>query len=411
VQSIINQALGRAAPVSDLNSDHVVNVVDVKVVINAVLNLGCTPIGSQQGGGTVAHLTVQSGNGQVLCVLPSCTLQSWQPISVKATNASGNPVAGATVSWTVTNGAITLGGPTSTTSVTNSNGIATQALSETIFVWTANPFNSYNVNTIQATSNNISFTFTVTQALEDPSSGSSEIEAQPPQFNGGSLPVTLTGATGTTGTIPIQEQVAGLDQASNGVPNIAIRLINQQSSPTLTCATGANADPGSVLTDAKGYASCYPIFSGSGTGTYYISIGGVAGGTVGNGGGAMYFTALGPLTFTATSSVGGGGGTGTSVVQIVSGNNQSVPVNNALSPLIAKLVDGQGNAVVGQTMVWSVSPAFAATLPNGPSQTDINGEVTLTGVTLSSPCASGCSITVAVQGSPSISATFQESVI
>ncbi len=372
VQSIVNQALGEASAVSDLNSDHAINVVDIQVVMNAVLNLGCTPIGGQQGGGTVAHLTVQSGNGQVLCVLPSCTLQSWQPISVRATNASGNPVAGATVSWTVTNGQITLGGPTSTSSVTDSNGIATQALSETgILVWTANPFNSYNVNNIQATSNNISVTFTETQTLENPSSGSSEIEAEPPQFNGGSLGAApLSAPIGTTLSIPIQEMVAGLDQASNGVPNIAIRLINQQSSPTLTCVTGANADPGSVLTDARGNASCYPIFSGSGTGTYYISIGGVAGGTLGNG--AMYLAALGPLTFTSMAG-------SAAAVQIVSGNNQVVPFNQTLSPLVAKVVDGQGNIVIGQTMVWSVSPAGAATLPNGATQTDTNGEVTTIG--------------------------------
>jgi hypothetical protein len=298
VQSIISEALGTANPVNDLDSDHVVNVLDIQVVINAVLKLGCIAT----GGGTVAHLTVQSGNGQVLCILPSCTLQHWQPISVEATNASGNPVAGATVSWTVTNGQITLGGPTSTTSVTDSNGIATQALSEVIFVWTANPFYSYQVNDIQATSNNISVTFTETQTLENPSSGSSEIVAEPPMFNGDGLgDAPLSAPAGTTLGTPILEKVAGLDQASNGVPNIVVRLINQQTSPTLTCVTGANADPGSVLTNAQGYASCYPIFSGSGTGTYYVSIGGVAGGSVGNG--AMYFAALGPLTFT---SIAGG---------------------------------------------------------------------------------------------------------
>jgi hypothetical protein len=294
VQSIINEALGKASPVNDLNSDHVVNVLDIQVVVNAVLSLGC----SATGGGTVAHLTVQSGNGQVLCILPSCTLQHWQPISIKATNASGNPVAGATVAWTVTSGQITLGGPTSTTSVTDSNGIATQALSETIFVWTANPFYSYEVNNIQATSNNISVTFTETRTLENPSSGSSEIAAEPPMFNGDGLGgAPLSAPSGTTLSTPILEWVAGLDQASNGVPNIAVRLINQQTSPTLTCVTGTNADPGSVLTDAHGNALCYPIFSGSGTGTYYVSIGGVAGGSVGNG--AMYFAALGPLTFTS----------------------------------------------------------------------------------------------------------------
>ena len=47
----------------------------------------------------VAHLAVQSGNGQVACICITATLQAFQPISVKATDVNGNPVAGATVNW------------------------------------------------------------------------------------------------------------------------------------------------------------------------------------------------------------------------------------------------------------------------------------------------------------------------
>jgi hypothetical protein len=42
VQQEINEALGAVQAVNDLNGDHVVNSVDVQVVINAVLNLGCS---------------------------------------------------------------------------------------------------------------------------------------------------------------------------------------------------------------------------------------------------------------------------------------------------------------------------------------------------------------------------------
>ncbi len=41
VQGIINEALGAAQPVDDLNSDTKVNVVDVQIDMNAVLLLGC----------------------------------------------------------------------------------------------------------------------------------------------------------------------------------------------------------------------------------------------------------------------------------------------------------------------------------------------------------------------------------
>ena len=403
VQQMIREALGLASPANNLNSDHVVNVTDIQVVANAALLRGCTPVAGQPGG-TVAHLTVQSGQGQVLCILPSCTLQSWQPLSVKATDGAGNPVTGATVSWTVTNGQIMLGslpGTTSATSVTGSDGIATQTLSESVFVWTANPYFSFNVNSIQATSNNVSVTFTETQSLENPSAGSSEIQANPPQFgNSGLGDAPLSAPSGTTLSTPIQERVSGLDQASNGVGNISVRIINQQSSPALTCVTGTNADPGSVLTDAQGNSSCYPIFSGSGSGSYYVVIGGVAGGSIGNG--ALYFSALGPLFFTSATGPA-------ATVQIVSGNNQTVPVSQPLSPLIAKVVDSQGFPIVGQAVVWSVSPPTAATLGLGGTQTDGNGEVSIA-VSLRSTCASGCSITVAVQGNPSLSATFHASL-
>jgi len=43
VQAIVNQALGTAPPANDVNGDQVVNAIDVQIVINAVLNLGCTP--------------------------------------------------------------------------------------------------------------------------------------------------------------------------------------------------------------------------------------------------------------------------------------------------------------------------------------------------------------------------------
>jgi uncharacterized protein (TIGR03437 family) len=42
MQDIINEALGAASSANDLNVDEVVNVVDLQIVLNAVLNLGCS---------------------------------------------------------------------------------------------------------------------------------------------------------------------------------------------------------------------------------------------------------------------------------------------------------------------------------------------------------------------------------
>ena len=41
-QREINEALGNFPPANDLNADGIVDVVDIQIVINAVLNLGCT---------------------------------------------------------------------------------------------------------------------------------------------------------------------------------------------------------------------------------------------------------------------------------------------------------------------------------------------------------------------------------
>jgi hypothetical protein len=44
VQLIINEALGIALAVNDLNGDGVVSVLDVQIEIDAVLGLGCAAL-------------------------------------------------------------------------------------------------------------------------------------------------------------------------------------------------------------------------------------------------------------------------------------------------------------------------------------------------------------------------------
>jgi hypothetical protein len=42
IQRAINEALGAAQPVNDLNQDGLVNAADVQLVINSALHLGCS---------------------------------------------------------------------------------------------------------------------------------------------------------------------------------------------------------------------------------------------------------------------------------------------------------------------------------------------------------------------------------
>jgi len=400
VQLIVNEALGKAPEVNDLNADGVVNVADVQVVINAALLLGCTPVPPARTA-AVAHLAVQSGNGQAACICFTSTLQAFQPIFVRATDVSGNPVAGATVTWSLASGQMTLASPAS---ITDAAGVAAENISLVIlnnFSSTAVP---YLVATIQATSHNSSVTFTETQSLIT-TGGSSVIEADPPQFGGAGLGgAVLSANAGTTLATPIRTQVAGLGVASNGVANVSVRISNEQSSPTLTCANQVGyADPGSVLSDSSGNTACYPAFNGSGTGTFYMLIGGVAGNAVcANGTAPCYMQEIGPFTFTSIPGP-------PASVQIISGNNQVGSFGQALNPLVAKLVDASGNAVQGQTMVWSVVPPGAADLTDESPVTDSNGEVTTT-VSLDFLASAGVTITVALQSNSSLSAAFQETV-
>jgi hypothetical protein len=361
---------------------------------------------------SVTHLAVQSGNGQVACLCITATLQSFQPISVKATDTFGNPVAGATVTWTVTSGQILLpGSATTATSTTDGTGVASVKINLVVIQPYTTSSNPYLVSTIQAVSNSNAVIFTETQSLVETSDGASVIVANPPTFNGQNLTnANLTANVGAQLSTPIVTQVAGLEQASNGVQNVSVQILNAQSSPTLTCASqGGYANPGAVLSGPQGITDCYPIFNGSGTGTFSILIGGVPGAqctdeqTDPPTASACYLQEYGPYTFTSQAGA-------PAAVQIVSGNNQVAAVGVLLNPLVAKLVDSNGNAVQGQTMIWSVVPAGAIAIPIGPYVTDNNGEVSIS-VGLNNLASSGAAITVALQSNSSISATFQETVL
>jgi probable HAF family extracellular repeat protein len=395
VQLMINEALGKSPAANDLNFDGVVNITDVQVVINAALGLGCTPLSSSTGTSAVANLEVLSGNGQGACLCYGATLQQFQPIYVKATDAGGNPVVGATVTWTVTSGQMLL---TSSTSVTGVGGVASQSMNIGGFVNIAGP-NPDLVSTIQASSNGSTVIFTETQSLV--ANGTSAIKAASPNFNGANLgSVTLSAGIGTTLTTPIEVMMGGYGIASDGVANISVRLLNEQAAPAVNCVSGGGyADPGSVLSDIHGNTDCYPTFSGSGSGMFYVLIGGLPGTDIST---AFYLQEYGPYTFTSVPGP-------PAAVQIVSGNKQVGNIGQTLNPLVARLVDANGNVETGQTMVWSVVPAGSVGLTNGSAVTDSNGEVSTT-VSLDLLASAGASITVALQSNPSISATFQETI-
>ena len=373
-----------------------------KTLVFAALSMILTGVHPAPAQTQVALLAVQSGNGQVACQCSTGTLGQLQPIAVKATDANGNPVSGATVTWTVTSGPMTLGSANTTTvtTITGADGVSATSISTYFTNNSATSLTPDLVATVQATCNNHAVTFTETQSLIV-ATGTSEVVASPPTFNGGTLSQTTFSANaGTTLSTPILVQLGGANGANVGA-NVAVRILNAQASPSLTCANiGGYADPGSVLTNAQGLATCYPVFNGSGTGTFYVTVGGVPAGNVAS---ALYLQEFGPYTFTAIPGA-------PAAIQIVSGNDQIGSSGQPLNPLVAKVLDANGNAVQNQTVVWSIGPAGAATLTNVQTVTDNNGEVSASPA-LNGAAASAALITVALQANANISAAFQVTLV
>lgn len=369
---------------------------------------------------TPVNISIISGNGQVSC--PLCTqqgygLQNFAPLYVKVTDANGNPVPNATVTWTVTagyNGYFSNGTQTQQTSTDVNGNTNIQFLLQSQLTGSSNDPDV--PSTIAASiSSGASVTFYETQALVGTtvSNINAPVFIQIYNYTPGSTPPcanclnpgdTLTGSAGSTSTtqFQIQAYVAGTSVA---IPNVSLRLVTNQTSPTISCATGAGADPGSVLTNANGVATCTAVLGSiTGTGTFYFLVGGVT---------ANYSLAVGPTGLPVPAGFFSSGNYNLVVtpgvagmISLASGNNQGANPGQALSlPLLATVADTSGNPLSGQQVVWSVSPSGAATLSSTSTTSNSNGQVQ-TNVTLASSAAGTIQVKVALASNPNIATTF-----
>lgn len=358
------------------------------VVILALLCAGTMPAQ------TVANLSIVSGNGQLIGGTSGTGL--YQAMVVKATDASGNPVANAVVSWTVVHGQ----GFLNATIATDATGQASNTYFPSVQPY-GNVGLAYVQDTITATVGSLTTTFTETYGLIANPGGYNLVQVDQPTLGADQLAnvAPLSGQSGTQGSTPILVSVTQIFNSSNSVPNVAVRLVSNQSSPTILCATGANADPGSVLTNAAGSASCTPLFGGAaGNGTYYLDVGGVANGT------PTPYRRFGPYQFTVSAPAPG-------TITKISGDKQSANAGQGIAaPLVAKVGDASGGALNGVAVTWTVSPAGAATLTNVSNSSDTNGRISAN-VTFTASASGTVSVTVTVTGSPSTSTTFTETAI
>lgn len=397
-----------------------------------LLGIAGVPLASAQ-----QSITVYSGNGQLICNqcgsafqiagVNTVLLQQFDPLYVKVTDSAGNPVSGATVYWSVTSGASYLVQPASLQTQTDSSGLSYEP-------FTAVPPNNFTgqgpgqavapvQSTVTATLANNSFVnFTLSQTIK-PASGPFRVRVD--YSNAPQSQQTLSGSAGSSGqpfsvVVLNYGSTTGISSAV-GMAGVSVRLLNYATggaNPTATvqCAQGSGADPGSVLTDSTGTATCTPILNGSGSGQFIILVGGVSLSGRTNADGTPIpqqppFVGVPPNNDPTQPQPTWGGFDNTSwivnlqvtaptvgSVQVVSGNNQQANAGSALSaPLKGSVTDSTGAAIAGQAVTWTVTPAGAATLSSTGNTTDSNGQVS-TNVTLAATASGTVTVTLTATG-------------
>ena len=361
---------------------------------------------------TAAKVAVVSGNGQLICTV--CTYKTaryFYPMVVRVTDVNGNPITGKTVNWDLVSfSGVGLVPGFDTVSITDSDGLAFSRLNQS-----AGPGGSsgrpFLQSVISATADQAIASFTETIALVDTNNQTLFYSATLDAPSG-----PLTGPAGGTGTSPIQIRVGNFVP----FPGVSVRILSPEVTsesgqvtidptlPSASCVTGPGADPGSVLTDATGLATCYPVF----------------GPVAGNGFVSALVGGLDPIEFDQSLTpqpLGGPAAFGefsniqlivTQVtpgrMNIISGNNQTVNAGHAASdPLVVQVTDAAGAVPVGnQSVAWSVFPTGAATLNPATSTTDAQGKAQ-TIVTLAANATGQVTIRATLTASKSgISAAF-----
>jgi protocatechuate 3,4-dioxygenase beta subunit len=286
-------------------------------------------------GAFAQNLSIVSGDGQVTA---QNNLSNY-PLVVVAKDASGRPLPGVPVSWSLSGpGNLSAGNQT----MTGADGQAsTQFVGATIYGDTA-----FTQSTITASAANSSVTFHATTSASDLISGSIFVTAV---VISPVLGQVLTDA----GSPPVvQVQVTGDHQAGvQPVPNVSMRLIpDDPNGPTLACAAGTG------ITDASGTANCRVVFAGPvGSGSFSIEVGG--------------FRTFSPFLFSVTRHT-----SQPAAIVITGGANQSGQTAAQLpAALTARVQDAAGNALSNVAVVWQ--PLNSVSLSNVVSTSDANGMV------------------------------------
>ena len=284
------------------------------------------------GGGTTttgnSQISIYTGNGQLLRQQNSTT--QTQPLTVKITNTDGTPLAGAQVTWAVTQGP---GRVSPIDSASDDNGLF-RANFLTDLVDQSHAFVASDVNA-SSVYGSVDFTETTQNAnIGDPGQpGVAIIDPQNQQFSiaqGDVVPNGVVAKT-TSGHFP---------QSGVVIPNIGIRLAD----PDITDQSAVLSCQGPTLGGDDGISHCKIIAACQPPGTFLPQTFQVVA-SVGE-------YAFYPLLVTVTPGKA-------SLLSVVSGNNQTGSPGTSFT-LLAKVTDGCNQSVNGLTVSWTVTQGSAS---------------------------------------------------
>jgi len=356
-----------------------------------------------------AAVTIVSGNGQLPCQLcingvNQTPFQYFDPLVVKVTDASGNPVANTPVAWSVTAGNAYFGqsggvGVSNVTTSTNSLGVTSVQVGQVSAQQSGAQFGLQSTITASAAGSTATFYETQSAPALNQEQAVNDVYAN---YGDAPLYVTITGVAGSAGP---SFQMAVYTNTGTGIPNISLMLVNEDNTvgpsaavPSAYCQTQPGAGYYTALTNQNGVATCNVVFGAvAGGGTYKIVTGGSISPIAGNPPDSNFVS--GSLNLSSTAPTVGG-------ILILSGSNQTGLAGSSLAALKAEVVDTNRNPLVGQSVTWTASPAGAIQLNGETTTSDSNGIVEVATPVLTSSANGTITVTVTSKTNTAEAATF-----
>ncbi len=200
------------------------------------------------GSGTVPQISIDSGDGQLLRQNQS-TYETQQPLTVKVTDAAGNPLAGVAVDFAVT-GIGSLSPPTPSTSTTGADG----KVSVDFTTGTIDNGSTFELSKITATSvfGSVQF-FETAQDAKISSLFSPKVQIVTPVSGRISIP---EGGTGVISAQTISSDLPG------PIPNVGLRLADQSfHTSTAVACQGLSRSDANGVSHCTALAVCQPSLS------------------------------------------------------------------------------------------------------------------------------------------------------